>query len=65
MMAVKTAVEIVREAVEKWEGVTTHDHRANPNVLLLANTSSDSNPTSSPALAAVVLHPWIAPCSWL
>jgi len=27
MMTEKTAVEIVREAVEKWEGVTTHDHR--------------------------------------
>jgi hypothetical protein len=22
-----TAVEVVREAVERWEGVTTHDHR--------------------------------------
>lgn len=26
-MAEHTAVETVRQAVEKWEGVTTHDHR--------------------------------------
>jgi hypothetical protein len=26
-MAEQTAVEIVRQAVEKWDGVTTHDHR--------------------------------------
>jgi hypothetical protein len=26
-MAAQTVVEIVREVVEKWEGVTTHDHR--------------------------------------
>jgi hypothetical protein len=26
-MAERTAIEIVRQAVEKWEGVTTHDHR--------------------------------------
>jgi hypothetical protein len=27
VMAEQTAVEIVRQAVEKWEGLTTHDHR--------------------------------------
>jgi Luciferase len=26
-VAEQTAVEVVREAVERWEGVTTHDHR--------------------------------------
>ncbi len=26
-MVEHTAIEIVRQAVEKWEGVTTHDHR--------------------------------------
>lgn len=26
-MAEQTAADVVREAVEKWEGVTTHDHR--------------------------------------
>ena len=26
-MAEQTAVEIVRQAVEKWDGVTTHSHR--------------------------------------
>ena len=26
-MAEHTAVEMVREAVASWEGVTTHDHR--------------------------------------
>jgi len=26
-VAEQTALEVIREAVERWEGVTTHDHR--------------------------------------